>query len=199
MKISITWDTSFMSALQPGRFGRAVAAALRKAGATALRDMKAEASKRIRKLKRLKASAIAKTIVLSKPTGGAAALIAGEWALRMTGQALPLIDYPHRLVTQSVVGKDGKSRKRKVLRVEVNPGKQTLVPGAFLATMRSGHEGIFRRVGPARLPIKELLGSRPVDALLKAGEAEAVGERGQKSLVTTFERLLPLELAKAGK
>jgi hypothetical protein len=32
--------------------------------------------------------------------------------------------------------------------------------------MKSGHVGIFKRSGKARLPIEELRGSRPVDALL---------------------------------
>jgi hypothetical protein len=51
--------------------------------------------------------------------------------------------------------------------------------------------------GRARLPIEELLGSRPVDALLHEGEAEAVAARGGQSFADTFARLLPLELGKA--
>jgi hypothetical protein len=43
---------------------------------------------------------------------------------------------------------------------------------------------------------RELLGSRPVDALLHQGEAEAVAERGARSLRDTFGRLLPVELEK---
>lgn len=32
------------------------------------------------------------------------------------------------------------------------------IPSAFIATMRSGHRGVFKRAGPARLPINELHG-----------------------------------------
>jgi hypothetical protein len=53
------------------------------------------------------------------------------------------------------------SQTRKGVSVEVNRGKRTLVQGAFLAMMRSGHVGIFRRRGKARLPIEELLGPWP--------------------------------------
>jgi len=74
--------------------------------------------------------------------------------------------------------------------------KRTLVRSAFIATMSSGHTGVFTRRGPERLPIRELLGSRPVDALLHEGEAEAVAERGARSLRDTFGRLLPVELEK---
>lgn len=32
------------------------------------------------------------------------------------------------------------------------------IPTAFIATMRSGHRGVFARVGKARLPVRELFG-----------------------------------------
>lgn len=211
MKLSVKLDAKGIAAFTSGSVGRALAAALRKAGSTALRDMRSEASKRIRARKALKAGIIAKALTVQRPSGGAAALLAGEWALRVTGKPVPLIAYPHRL-TRGADGAESRPRMgfgrigearigtvQQTLSVEVNRGKWTMLPGAFLARMKSGHEGIFRRVGKARLPIHELFGSRPVDALLHAGEAEAVQDRGQKSFASTFERLLPLELAKGGK
>jgi hypothetical protein len=191
MKLDITWDTKALADLE--KVPAAVGRALRKAGATALRDMRGTASKRIRARKALKAGTVSKAIQLQSPKGN---LLEGQWVFRMTGLVVPLIAYPHRLRTQRVTGADGKVRKRKVLEVEVNKGVRSLVPGAFVATMKSGHEGIFKRLGKERLPIKELLGSRPVDALLHQGEAQAVADRGGKSFADTFARLLPLELAK---
>jgi hypothetical protein len=105
------------------------------------------------------------------------------WAVRVSGEPVPLVAYPHRQTKQGVT-------------VEVNRGKRTLVKGSFVATMQSGHEGIFRRRGKARLPIEELRGSRPVDALLHEGEAQGVADRGSKSFGATFNRVLPLELGK---
>jgi hypothetical protein len=203
ISLAISWDTSWMAALQPGRIGGAVSRALRKAGMTALRDMRGEASKRIRARKRLKASSIRKAMVLQGTRGRVS--MDSAWAFRMTGKALPLVEYPHRFVAG-----DGQARSRRTGRygaalgqsgylvVEVNRGKKSVVKGGFLARMASGHEGIFRRQGAARLPIEELLGSRPVDPLLKPGEAEAVRERGARSMRGTFERMLPIELGKLG-
>ena len=168
-------------------FGRkvpkAVKAALRKAGSTALRDMRSEASKRVRKRKRIKAKFVRDAMVLGRPKGGN--VDGWEWSVSFTGKAVPLTAYPHR-------------QTRKGVSVEVNRGKRTLIKGAFLATMASGHKGVFVRKGIRRLPIRELLGSRPADALLHKGEAEGVLARGEGTFMSAFARLLPLELAKGG-
>lgn len=165
---------------------KAVKAALRKAGSTALRDMRSEASKRVRERKRIKAKYIREALVLGRPKGSN--ISSWEWSVGMKGEPVPLVAYPHRQTKRGVS-------------VTVNRGKRTFLKSAFVATMANGHKGIFMRRGPKRLPIRELLGSRPADALLHKGEAERVLERGSKSLTSGFARLLPLELAKldAGK
>ena len=145
-----------------------------KAGSTALRDMRSEAVKRIRARKAIRPKYIARAISLVRPRGSAL-----EWAVRIASTPVPLIAYPH------------KQTKRGVT-VEVNRGKRTLVPGSFVARIQSGHVGVFRRRGAARLPIQELRGSRPVDALLHEGEAQGVAERGRKSFASTFARLLAM-------
>lgn len=179
--INVKWDRNGIAALETGPLKGALKRALRKAGATALRDMRSEASKRIRARKRIKVSYIARALKLRRPSGGD---IAGmEWALDVSGEPVPLVAYPHR-------------QTKKGVSVSVNRGKRTLVKGSFVATMKSGHKGVFRRRGKARLPIEELRGSRPVDALLHEGEADAVAERGGKSFGETFTRVLPLEIGK---
>lgn len=202
--VKATWEQvglhSVLALTRKGGLDRAIARACNKAGATALRDMRSEASKRIRARKRIKARDIAKALRLRKPSRS---LIEGEWAVDVSGVAVPLIAYPHREIAGT--GTQGRSRRTGKftsgvrgggVQVEVNRGKRTLLKEAFIARMKSGHEGIFMRRGPKSLPINELLGSRPVDALLHAGEAEAVAARGARSLGATFERLLPLEIAK---
>ena len=183
MSISITaqWDRSQIGYLETGKLKGALMRALRKAGSTALRDMRSEASKRIRARKRIKSRYITRAITLRRARG---ADIAGmEWALDVSGTPVPLVAYPAR-------------QTRKGVSVEVNRGKRTLVKHSFIATMKSGHKGVFRRRGTARLPIEELRGSRPVDALLHKGEADAVAERGGRSFGATFVRVLPLEIGK---
>lgn len=179
---------------------KAIKAALRKAGSTALRDMKSEASKRVRDRKRIKGKYVRDALVIGRPKGSNVSK--WEWSVGLKGKPVPLIAYPHRQ-TKVPVGFKARLRKRKQggVSVEVNRGKRTFIAGAFIATMASGHKGIYVRRGAARLPIRELLGSRPADALLHKGEAEGVLARGSKALASGFTRLLPLELAKldAGK
>ena len=181
VSVTATWDQSGLAALKPGPLKRAVVKALRKAGATALRDMRSEANKRIRARKRIKPKYISRAITLRRAKGSSIATM--EWAVNVSGEPVPLVAYPAR-------------QTRKGVTVEVNRGKRTLIPGAFIATMKSGHVGVFKRRGPERLPIDELRGSRPVDALLHKGEAQGVADRGGKSFAATFTRLLPLEMGK---
>jgi hypothetical protein len=179
--ISVQWDKAGLASIEPGQFKRAMLRAVRKAGATALRDMRSESSKRIRARKRISPKYIGRAITLRRAIGSDVAAM--QWSIQFSGDPVPLVAYPHRQTDKGVS-------------VEVNVGKRTVVAGSFEATMRSGHEGIFRRAGRTRLPINELLGSRPVDAMLHEGEAQAVADRGGKSLADTYARLLPLELAK---
>lgn len=179
--VEVKWDKSGIAALETGPLKRAVIRALRKAGATALRDMRSEATKRIRQRKRIAPKYISRALSLARPRGSDIASM--SWAVNVSGEPVPLVAYPHRQTAKGVS-------------VEVNRGKRTLIKGAFVATMKSGHEGVFRRTGKARLPIKELRGSRPVDALLHEGEAQGVAERGGKSFSSTFHRVLPLEVSK---
>ncbi len=184
LDVNVTWDRSGIAALETGPMKGALRRALRKAGATALRDMRSEATKRIRTRKKIKVRYIRRAMTLRRAKGSDVAGM--EWAVDVDGTPVPLVAYPHRVT-------------KKGVSVEVNRGKRTLLAGSFLATMKSGHKGVFRRRGKARLPIDELRGSRPVDALLHKGEADAVAERGGSSFTATLSRVLPLEIAKAAE
>lgn len=195
LSIEAQWDKRGIAGLETGKLKAALRRALRKAGATVLRDMRSEASKRIKARKRIASKYISRALSLRAETGGDLADL--SWALNVSGEPVPLFAYPHRVIA----GKTGKRgmgpRSQGGLAVEVNVGKTTILRGAFVATMKSGHVGIFRRRGLARLPIDELLGSRPVDALLHQGESEAIAARGGESFSATFARLLPMEIGKA--
>lgn len=180
--VSVKWDSRDVGALELGPMKAALKRALKKAGATALRDMRAEASKRVRERKRIKGAYIRQALTLRRPKGGDISSM--EWAVDVSGGAVPLVAYPHR-------------QTKKGVSVEVNRGKRTLLAGSFVATMKSGHVGVFRRRGKARLPIEELRGSRPLDALLHRGEAEGVAARGGASFTATLVRVLPLEIGKS--
>lgn len=181
----VTWDTKALRGLETPRMTAAIARAVRKAAATSLRDMRSEASKRVRARKRLRAGIVHKAIHLKRPRISTRSIDGADWGLNISGKAVSLAQYPHRQTKRGVS-------------VEVNKGKRTLVKSAFITTLKSGRRGIWVREGKARLPIRELLGSRPVDALLHEGEAEGVQERGRASFASTFARMLPIELGKGG-
>lgn len=183
MGINVTakMDLSQLEALEPGRLRGAIKRAIRKAGSTALRDMRSEASKRVRARLPIKPSYIHKALTMRKEEGHDISEM--SWSLVVSGEPVPLVAYPHR-------------QTKKGVSAEVHRGRRVVIAGSFIATMKSGHKGVFKRIGSARLPIRELLGSRPVDALLNDGEADAVAERGHKSLRETFERVLLLEIGK---
>lgn len=183
MLVQAKWDDAQMravvAALKPKAFRRAV----KKAGATALRDMRSETSKRVRERKAIKARYVRRSMRLFYPKGNR--VNGMNWALRMNDDPMPLSRFSHRQVKRGVS-------------VMVNRGERSIVKSAFKATMRSGHKGVYvREPGAKRLPIRELFGSRPVDAMLHRGEADAVLERGKRSFGKTWERVLPLELEKA--
>lgn len=181
MKIKIRVDTKGIDPLKNGAVKRAIVRALKKAGATALRDMRSEANKTIRSQKRLKVRNIRKALHPRKARGSQIADL--EWRLNVSGDVTRVSDYPHR-------------QTKKGVSVAINKGQRTLIRSAFKATMASGHKGVFVRRTKRRLPIAQPVASRPVDALSKRGQAEKVRARGEESFGKAFDRILPLELEK---
>ena len=179
--ISVKWDRSGIAGLETGKLKGALKRALKKAGASAIRDMRSEATKRIRARKRIPIKYIRRALSIIRQNSGDISSM--KWGVAFSGEKVPLVAY-------------GPRQTKKGVSVSVNVGKRTLVKGAFIATMKSGHKGVFVRRGKGRLPIRELAGSRPVDALLHAGEADGVSVRGGQSFQATFARVLPLEIGK---
>jgi hypothetical protein len=93
-------------------------------------------------------------VTLSTEAGGA--------KIEVSGGRIPLIDFSAR-------GPEPSRGKGRGVSYRL-PGGRTRIPNAFIATMRSGHRGVFIRTGKARTPILEQFGV---------------------SLVHVFEKLLP--------
>jgi hypothetical protein len=68
-------------------------------------------------------------------------------------------------------------------------GQRRVISGGFLVVLKSGHVGIFKRVGSARIPIKELF-SRSVDTMFNAqqGLPEAAKSFANDSFKKNFAR-----------
>lgn len=175
-----TWDTERIKGLVNQGLERAVVAAARKAGRDALRALRTDSVKALRERKRFKASALRKALTPQSPKGARLENLA--WTLTVSGRPMPLASFPYR------------GTKRKGVRVEVNVGRPKYLRNAFVATMRSGHTGIFERVGRARLPIRELYSTRVTDVFRDAGFVPERFARAGVVFGSTFDRVLPLEI-----
>jgi hypothetical protein len=144
----------------------------RMAGSSAIRSMRAEASRRIRAQWNIKASRVNKTLSIIFPQVG------GEmvWKLRSSYGPTPLADFGARQTSKGVSVMIYKGGGRQV------------IPGSFLATMKSGHVGVFTRMGKKRLPIQERYGP-PISSIFR-GTAPYVVNRGRDVFLSTFERLV---------
>ncbi len=63
-------------------------------------------------------------------------------------------------------------RRVKVVKAAVKRGGKKPIPGAFVASMRSGHVGVFKRLGNKRTPIEEKYGPAVPIMLNEPGIAE---------------------------
>lgn len=135
----------------------------------------------------IKVSAIKKSFSITRATGKNLVVV-----LRATGKPIAMINYSARQT------KSGVS-------INVKTGRQTL-RHAFIATMKSGHQGVFERIGAARVkgakivkggkrkrpntPIKELFGPSIPMALGNDVVQQAI----MKKIKEKFPKVLAAEL-----
>jgi hypothetical protein len=160
---------------------KAMQQAFRRAGDIAGRAMVKAAVEYVKGKKRLKVGDIRSGITLLRPGLKAEKLV---WKLKVESKrAVPLAKYPHRQTKTGVT-------------VRVNVGKSAKLRSAFVATLKGGHTGIFRRVGKARLPIKEMFSSKLTDVINDSGVGQRLQENAQARMAAELQRIVPLELAK---
>jgi len=158
----------------------------RMAGSSALRAMKAEASRQIRERKAIKAGRVSKALSTISPRVGDPLV----WTLKASSTPLPLIAF-------------GARQTKRGVSIVAARGTRTVLPGTFIATMpRSGHTGVFERTGSyGRVPtkpskrnpktletIQELKGGSIADTFREV--SPAVAEKGRQVFTATFRRLL---------
>lgn len=179
--LEFTWDSRELAVWRGRRVDQALLRAMTKAGGEAARAMRAESSRHIRKRKRFRVSLVNRSLPLEFPKGRELGDL--EWRMRVSGEAMPLTALPHR-------------QQRAGVSVEVNKGQRKLVKSAFVATMASGHKGIFHRMGKGRLPIDEAFTSRISDVMQDQEAIPAAYARAQVVFSSAFTRLFDLELGK---
>jgi hypothetical protein len=183
--IEFVWDSRDLNIWRGGgKVEFALGRALRLAGNQALRAMGAESNISVRRRKRMREGEVMKGLPLVF-TGSRTAIKDMVWRMKVSGKPVPLSAFPHI-----------DTRKQGVL-VRVNVGGSTKrLPGAFVATLRSGHEGIFKRRGKARLPIDELFSSRISDTMKDEAIILHVQGVAFNRMQTAYQRGLERELGK---
>ena len=117
--------------------------------------------------------------------------LAAELALRnkdvTDGIATQRASFARQIATLSVTGRRlplsafGARQTRRGVTYRLPKGRGT-VEHAFLATMRSGHGGVFLRKGKPRLPIRELFGPSLPGAFVRAGIRDAMVAKANAEL-----------------
>lgn len=161
--------------------GKGLANAVRKAGGDALRKMRTTSTQTIRFRKRMKLKAINDALVLTFPK--TKELDAMLWRMDVKGTRVPVSAFAPR-------------QRASGVSIAINQGKRKVIKHAFIARMRSGHVGVWQRDGRGRLPIHELYTTRVADIFTDAGMIPAVTLQTLRAFDQTFDRVLPLELAR---
>lgn len=179
--VTVEWDRAEVQRLRDAGFEKALVRTAKKAGRDSIRALKSAAVRSIRFRKRIRLKKINASLP-TRATGGRD-LESLEWRMDVSGEPIPIADFPHRQTAQGVS-------------VAINASSRKLIKSAFVATLKSGHEGVFRRRGAARLPIDELFSTKVLDLFNNDGMIPAITERARVAWETTWARVLPLELAK---
>lgn len=167
------------------KFPVAVTRAARKAGSSAIRVVRVESTRAVRARKQIRVRAVRSALTVSRGPAPGASLEKLEWKMFAKDVGTRISDYPYRQVRAGV-------------RVGINKGEKSLIKSAFVATMKSGHTGVFKREGTARLGIKELFTTRVADIFRDSGMMPKVEARATAEFSSTFNRVLPMELKKVG-
>jgi hypothetical protein len=164
---------------------RAVVGSMRKAGADALRVMRAESKRQIRLVRAIRAGYLtASAFPLTFAKGNDLSSLV--WRMGVSSSGVPLSQYPVRQTKRGVS-------------VEVTRGSRKIIEGSFLAVASSseaGRKGVFLRPTSARYPMGHRLGPSVADNMKAKPVIPAVYRVVQRTFSRTFLRLLPIELAK---
>ena len=179
--IIFEWDSRDLQVWRKRSVESALARALAKSGGDAVRAMKAESSRQVRAKKKFKVALVNKSLPVTYPTSKEISRLA--WRMDVSGALVPVAAFPHR-------------QTRRGVSVAINVGARKTIKSAFIATMRSGHEGVFMRRGKKRLPIKEAFTTRVSDVFMNSGFIPLIQLKAQGVFAKAFERLLPVELGR---
>lgn len=107
--------------------------------------------------------------------------------LQVAGYRIPLIDFQAR-------GPEPSRGRGSGVSYKLGSGGRNRAPHAFIATMRSGHRGVFVRAGRPRLGIRELRGPSMAHVFEKFLPLGA--QRAEEALLTNLRSEIKYALSK---
>ncbi len=145
-----------------------------------LAGIKTDASAEIRKELNVKKETVDSTFSLQKATVSRLSA-----SIESTGRPLPLSKFL------------GTKQTKKGVSVRIKKGRsRKVIKGTFMATMSSGHVGVFWRVGKERLPISQRFSSRVPDVFSNEAVINAVMKKAGERLHKNINHELDYELGK---
>lgn len=170
--VRVDWKTSevraLLAKLQPPRSHRALSVAVN----DTLRQVRRGAVRTVGKESGLKRADVDKAVTI-KPYSTAKTL---SGTVRGSGAPIALFKFQARQTRRGVTAKAWGARKT--------------YPGTFVATMRSGHTGVFKRTSSKRLPIKELWGAGVTQTMTEEAIMSSLEELAQERLYANVVRQL---------
>lgn len=147
----------------------------------------------------LKSKDVKARVSVSKARGNKTEDIRGQVAIHQ--KPIPLIYF---MSNRGSFGRGIKTNKksgkvkRQTVKVRVKKGGSAkTVRGAFIASMRSGHTGLYRRQGQKRLPVKELFSTSVRDVFRSATTIARLQRTARERYVREFSHQLRYYVSKA--
>lgn len=160
----------------PGATQKAAAAAINRAAQSAM----TAAARSARENYYVKHGDVLKTMKLYKatPTDLAAMVVSRGYALPLTKFRIS----PNKPNPAKAAKARWRKGKSSALVARVRRGEGGPIPGAFVARVKSGHVGVFRRTSKAKYPVEHLYGPAIPQLLSSRTVSEAVEQRASEQL-----------------
>jgi hypothetical protein len=175
--IELTEASKRLLAEFPAKSQAALLTAYRRAGSSATRKMRAEANRQVRQTRVIKHAKLAQLIMARVQPG--ATIEGSAFSVTVDGSPIPVSKLPHRQLKMGV-------------RFMVRKGQPSKIRGAFVATLKSGHVGVFKRKDKERLPVDAMFTTGIASTFKDDGPREAVEQAGAREFESTLLRNLKL-------
>lgn len=175
LRITAQYDLSAFDKLQSPSFKRTITTALNKT----ITSLRTQTRREIQQRIKLKGQVINRGLKINRAQHKKFATQTPQASLTVNHNPVPLIHYQAR------------QTKRKGISVNVK-GQRKYLPKAFIATMRSGHRGVFQRDTNKRLPIRELYSTRLTDIVNNPQLIASIAKQAQQRFKIELERAIKL-------